>query len=430
MPSRKKTSRSSKQGGFARQMNIRTLILCIVIGVFLFVPALFVNTPIGYIPILTYVFATALSYAYVRVLKERLEFETKGVSGDCLRKEEVAFALRISNGSFLPAMRLQAHFFMSDIFGGEGFTNVHSIALGPNDSKDFDFSIRFDHIGTYHVGVKRVVVSDLLGIFSYVRENDRLAEVNVQPRVFDVDSLPIERDAAVESKHNFSTVINDGMDYAGVREYVWGDAIKAIHWKLSAQLTEGDYYTRLYETNANPGMAIVADFDAPVYPVEELMSIYDAVVECSFSLMRFAEMNDFDAELLFQDKSKESRRYFTPLSDKRQEVLDGMPQIFSPGTGVEALALIREEVKSVFAQSNLIVCTSVISKELIETLIASRNGKRVPVLFAIIPSGASEERVAEIQKLLKRAGAAGVNYTVISSAGDLPGATDAEGEAK
>ena len=402
-----------------RRRRVATIVVCILLGVLLAVPALFVNDAIGYAPIIAYLVVLLLSFAYVRILRRSLSFEELGVGTECTRGETVNLKLLLKNASILPAIRVQALFYMSDIFGGEGATDIHNITLGPRRERTFEFGIRFDHIGSYEVGIREVRVYDVFGIFSAVYDNDHLTEVNVQPRVFDIDDLPITKDAAVEAKKSFTSVINDGMDYSGVREYRWGDPIKTIHWKLSSRLSAGEYLTRLYETNANPGMTVISDFDAPEYTVDELMGIYDAVVECSFSIERFAAANGFDAEFVFEDKAKRRRRFMAPFAGRHQEVLDRMPQIFSPGTGKDALAIIREEQNSQFGQSNLIVITSVLSQELMESLAAARVGKRVPVLFAIVPATIDDEKRKQIMARLRRLNASGVSYSVLSDAAEL-----------
>ena len=390
-----------------------------MVGIALAAPAVFVNTAMGYIPIVTYLVLLLLSFVYVRVLEHNVSYEATTTASDCYRGDQSDFSLTVRNNSFLPAVRIQALFFLSDLFGGEGATEVHNITLGPRRSKTFEFGTRFDHIGTYDVGVRQFSIYDPLGVFSVVHVNDELTNVRVLPRLFDVSDLPLSTDSALEAKKNFATVLNEGMDYSSVREYQWGDPIKTIHWKLSSRLPAGDYLTRLYETNANPGIAIIADFDAPQYTIDELMSIYDTVVECTFSLERYAESNGLDAELIFQDKDKQQRRFFTPLSSKRLDILDCMPKIYSPGSGREALALIRNELKSKFAQYNLAICTSVISKELVESLVSAKSGKRAPMLFAVIPSTADDERRKQYTKQLEPLDAAGVYYRIISNATSL-----------
>ncbi len=421
---RKKSRRTPAEGKGGTRVSrhvVLKVIACVVVGLLFMFPALFVNTIIGYFALIAYLFGMIISAVYVNVLKRKMSFVTVGVSGDCVRGQAASFSLKVKNDSFLPAVRVSAVFFMSDIFGGEGARDTHAITLGPRQEKTFDFKIRFEHIGTYQVGISEVVVSDLIGVFSATQHNEELEEVNVQPRVFDITKLPVERDSAIEAKRNFSAVINDGMDYSGVRDYSWGDPIKIIHWKLSARMTEGDYYTRLFETNANPGIAVVADFVAPNYGTEQLMCVYDAIVECAFSLAAYAEENSFDAELLFRSERGEICTYRTPLLAKRQEVLDEMPRVSSSDAGAATgvLQLVQEELKSVFSQTNLIVCASVISEALIETLVSCRSGKRVPLLFAVVPDGIDEEERLEIERLLRRAGKGGVNYTVISEADDL-----------
>ena len=405
-----------------RAKTVGKVALCLAVGFALAVPAVFVNTAIGYAAFIAYIVVLVASFVYVRILQRGISYEVNVGGGQCYRGDRGDFSLTVKNDSLLPAVRVQVLFYLSDLFGGEGATEVHNITLGPRRSKDFDFGTRFDHIGLYEVGIKQFQIMDLIGVFSYTRKNTHMATMRVLPRLFDVDDLPLSTDSAIEAKKNFTTVLNEGMDYASVRSYEWGDPIKTIHWKLSSRLPEGEYLTRLYETNANPGIAIIADFDAPEYTVDQLMSIYDTVVECSFSLERYADEAGLDAELIFQDVQKAQRRFFTPLARKRLEILQCMPKIYSPGTGREALALIQNELNSTFAQYNLVVCTSVISKDLVESLVAAKSGKRCPMLFAIVPDTVEDERRKELTKQLEPLGAAGVYYRIVSGATSLAAA--------
>ena len=78
--------------------------------------------------------------------------------------------------------------------------------------------------------------------------------------------------------------------------------------------------------------------------------------------------------------------------------------------------MIQSELNSTFAQSNLIVCTSVITTELAETLIAAKSGKRTPMLFAIIPDTCEEQRRRGLLARLEPLARVGIAYRVISNA--------------
>ncbi len=402
----------------SKQTLAKVAVCVLVFAVFAALPV-FANTLIGYVPVMAYVLVLVLCFVYVKLLERGLVVQTGSVGEGCARGDAVNFSLTVTNKSFLPAVSVQALLYLSDLFGGEGATSAHNLTLPPRSSKTFDFGVRFDHIGTYKVGITQVKVSDVLGLFSAVKHNDRLAHVDVQPRIFDVGKLELSKDAAVEAKKNFSAVINEGMDYAGVREYRWGDPIKAIHWKLSANMPNGEYLTRLYETNANPGMAIVADFAAPQCSTQDLMGLYDAVVETVFSLIRFAEANNIEAELAFVGRCHELQRLRTPLNGRWQDLLSRMPRVDAGGDAREALRVVEEESGTVFAASNLIVVSASIGKELADSLIASRTGKCAPLLFALLPQSCDADEAETALKPLKALSTAGIPCVALRCADEL-----------
>ena len=408
---------AARAGTQARAAAVRVAV-CVLLACAFAVPAVFVNRVIGYLALFMFLAALALSYVYLRIVRAGLEFSQEGAGGGCARGESVRFSLVVRNNSPVPAVRVEALFFISDLFGGPGKTTLRPITIPPRSTKRFDFSVRFDHIGTYQVGIREVRLHDLLNVFNATQANYELQEVSVQPRLFDVASLDVSDDAFTESKVTVRSVINEGMDYAGVREYRWGDPIKTIHWKLSARTPDGAYFTRLYETATNPGVALVVDLQAPAYEAEELMGIYDTLVESALSLERYISETGMDSELLFVDDAGASRRFPGPLSVNYSEVLDTLPRV-SVGSGQVALELMRTESASVYAQSNLVICTASITDDLVGAALAIKSNKRHPLIFAVVPAHIDAERRRELLRPLRRLDGSGIYYAVLSSAADL-----------
>ena len=391
-----------------------------LVGVLLAIPIPFVNNPIGYVPLIAYLFALLLSWVYLRVLKSGLEFDQKGGGEGCLRGDALHFEFTVNNRSVLPAVSVGVFFFVSDLFGNERESVRRSVGLPPRSSKTFNFAVKFDHIGTYGVGIREIDVTDPFGIFHHVREFEDLQQVNVQPRIVKVVGLEISTEASKESNKAVITVIDDGMDYCGVREYRWGDPIKSIHWKLSSRIPEGEYFTRLYETSCNPGLALVIDCDSFEYASDELMDVYDGVVESALSVELWASKLAYETELLFVDRTGRRRRFEGPLSERYGEILERLPRI-NPGDGRAVLDILRFEASSIYAQDNIIVCTSHVTDELVGELLRVKAGRRYPVVIAVIPRTLDADVRKQVNARLSRLAAAGVGCIELSRAAELEG---------
>lgn len=421
MTAGQKQSRLKRMGAFMRRnaRRIRAIVACVLLGAFLAVPIPFVNTAVGYAPFIAYLLVLLASFVYLKVLVRHLRFETKSFESGCYRKEQLTFHLEVHNESILPAVSITVLFYMSDLFGAPGATTTKHITLPPKATKTFDFDVAFAHIGNYEVGIRQIEVTDPFGIFRHVKASEQLQEVEVQPRIFNVADLQVSSDTLLESKRSFTAVINEGMDYAGVREYRWGDPIKAIHWKLSARETSAEYYTRLYETVTNPGLEIVVDTDAPAaYSSQQLMSVYDGLVEAAFSIEEWGALSGLETLVAFEDDTARTRRFDGPLSHTRAEVLARIPRIHE-GAGAQALDILNSEAMSIYSQSNLVLCTSCVGPGLVGTLLRVQANRRNPILVVVVPVHMDAEEQREFLTPLARVGAAGIPYLVISEAEEL-----------
>lgn len=410
-------SSSSKAHHIERARLLRAVCL-IVVGLLLAVPIPFANTVVGYLPLGAYIFTMVVCCVYARILRRGLVYEQKTAGDGCLRGEKIAFELAVGNPTPLPAVSVEATFFISNLFGGE-LESVHQrISLPPHSSKSFNFAVSFVHIGEYQVGISKVKVADPFGVFSHAKENSSLASVYVQPRTYEIASFDLSTEAALESKKSAITVINDGMDYCGVREYRPGDPMKAVHWKLSASAPSGEYYTRLYETTCNPGLEVLIDFDSLPYGAAPLMDIYDAIVESALSIEAWGSRLGLETGLLFVDTAGQTKAINGPLSGQYAQLLPIMPRI-KEGNGRDLIDILSAQASSIYAQNNLIVCSACITDELIGALMSVRSHRKTPILVAVVPKGADDEVTADIKRKLGRLSDAKIVYRLINAANDL-----------
>ena len=394
------------------------IVLCVVIFAFLAFPALFVNTIIGYVPALAFVLFLMVSLVYVLIQRRSLDFEESSNISDCIRGQEAEIAVLFNNRSFIPFLRIEAVFYVSDLFGGDDMLASESVSLAPFETYRFSFGVRFDHIGTYSAGLRKVIVRDLIGLFSFELKNDKKQTIQVAPRVFDISDLKFNHEILTENPNAFAPISDEGSDYMGVREYAIGDPMKTIHWKLSAR--NEIYYTKIYEVHGRPGIGVVLDFHSPEYNAEDMMSIFDAIVESGLSMGSYALRNNMDFSLMYVNRAGIQQRVYAhnPSFDRLGLVMD-MPSISSKDYVGLALQMLGRQSRSPFSESNLAVCSSSIDDELVNALIDVRNRRRNPVLVAVVPPSFNAEQRRNFARPLKRLEAANISYTIISSADTL-----------
>ena len=126
----------------------------------------------------------------------------------------------------------------------EGSTVLHIENVHTGEAEQYRlFLKKGDNIVTLHneccgmlsLNIRGMEAQDLFGLFSYKISREVKAEIVVVPNVFPVDIVMTESAHAMPDSDRYSSVKpgNDPSETFGMREYVPGDSIKAIHWKLS-----------------------------------------------------------------------------------------------------------------------------------------------------------------------------------------------------
>lgn len=417
----KRKKKKQKTGTQRRNINkIRKLVCCVLAVCVTGIPAVFLNTVYGYLPVLMVLLSFAGSWGYLQLLRKQLVFEELSDLSNCIRGTEVDFTVRLANKSKLIIYpRLEPYFYISDLFGADDTVTSQTITLAPGEERTFDFSVRFDHIGSYSAGLKKIVIHDILGLFTYTYINPSQYQVNVAPRIFDVERVRISDTALTESQKMVVPTVVDGSDYAGVREYVWGDPIKTIHWKLSARTD--NYMTKQFESYGTVGISIILDFFSPEYDGDTMMSVFDGIVETGLSVGSYAEENGIEYEIVYSNRQKETKRFNNGKYTDFAEVIKDMPKISATEGRYTGYDLLQEEGGSRYSHGNIAFCTANITEDNMNLLAELRNRRKNPILFAIVPDVMSEAERDAFIKPLRILDGADISYYILASAQELGG---------
>ena len=372
----------------------------------------------GWMPFFAGVLLVATSFAYQRILVRSLSFSDVARVGQCRRSQSVSFSTTFSNRGPLPFFSVDAVFSVSEREGNRIRETATTLSLGPFETYEMGFDVTFEHVGAYWSGLDRVVVRDFLGLFETVVENRSHQLVRVSPCVRDIPALPLEADAETDVAAAEKAKIADSMDYAQVREYAPGDPLKTVHWKLSARA--GELYTRMYEVYNNPTVAVFMGFHAPVTEVEDALAVYDAVVECALSAVRYANGVGMEAELLFVDRYRQERKLPAWNIAETDALLADLPFVSDdPRDGQRETSLLSDHALAAQGQSNIVVCTADLGEGLVTALLEAKVRRRSPYLFAVVPKSLVGAELDAYCALLGRLDDAGVRYTVLSDSSAL-----------
>ncbi len=278
------------------------IVLLALAACLLVLPVALLASPISYVPLLAAVLLVVVSWAYQRRLRGALDVNVSEMAASCERGQDMPLRVTLASKTILPYPRVQVEFFVSDLFGGFDDKRTVSCTLSPRETASLDFDVMFAHLGSYDAGVGRVVVWDLLGLFSSSLVCDAHRSVTVRPRKVDIEG---DRDLVVlpeETRQALRPVEADDVDYSGVREYRYGDPLKTVHWTLSARTPDDVLYTRVFEAYVNPSLSIVIDPVAPNLGGEDLMSLFDGIVEVACGIAEASRKAGIESQIRYLDR--------------------------------------------------------------------------------------------------------------------------------
>ena len=375
-------------------------------------------TLIGWIPCIMVLCGIGLGWIYNRVLKNGIRFEERLSVPECLRDSDVVFTINFKNATPLLATRMKSTFFIADMFDNVANESSTTLSLAPFEDYDLSLTTRFEHIGTFHAGLKEVTGSDFLGLFTYRVENKSNQVVRVMPKVLDLEGIQFSNEAMDEAMKAARSVLADSMDYAYVREYELGDPLKTIHWKLSARAN--NYMTRLYEVYTNPSVVIIMDFYGPSDEAEDLMSMFDAVVESAFSISRYSRKKGMDTELHFYDRFGAERTINSIDRKLLSEIVADLPRMSNdPVDANLALDIIKKQIMAARGFNNVFVCTANVGSDMVSAIVEAKVRRRSPHMVAVIPPRLVGRERDEWCANLGRLESSDIGFSIISRCSEL-----------
>lgn len=178
-----------------------------------------------------------LSGIAVAVLRRFLQVEINyaqdsyGVQG-----ETAYFVIQLKNPTWFVSLDAKVIVNVENTLLGTIGQQVFSVPIHAGKGETLTLPIAAGYPGLVRVSVSRVYVKDLMGFFRLKKAVNQAAELSILPR--EVNDIAYEKTALeqgmLESEES-SKRGNDFSDVQEVREYIPGDKLMSIHWKLSAK---------------------------------------------------------------------------------------------------------------------------------------------------------------------------------------------------
>ena len=218
-----------------------------------------------------------LNYAFVK-------FEVSVDKKIYDKREQASTLIRISNEGILPTPFIKIKIIQIDENGKSADENIYALSLSPMKSIEFKNNITMKRRGLYEVGIKSVELYDIFGLFRFRRTINIIEEILVLPKrilLYGEMSRSITSEDGEEK--NRRRIGEDRTIISHIRDYVEGDNINSVHWKLSSK--KDDLIVKVYDRPNDNNILIIADMQAHEFEDSDLWEDSgDAVVEASLAI--------------------------------------------------------------------------------------------------------------------------------------------------
>ena len=144
--------------------------------------------------------------------------------------------LKLINTSYMISYDVNVKLDVENTFYKDSSATILSLPCSARSSEEKQLPIKYSMNGIYKYSISAITIRDMLGFVSVKKDIGQTAEVNVYPErelaaevdMSDMNRGMTESEETVKKGHDFS-------DVSDVREYIPGDKLMSIHWKLSAK---------------------------------------------------------------------------------------------------------------------------------------------------------------------------------------------------
>ena len=171
-------------------------------------------------------------FVYLAAVILRFKLYQELESRDCISGQPVPYFFILQNEDYFAHTSIRVRMF-------SGFSDVEELpegieyALGPGDKFVWHTNLICKYRGEYEVGVREIIVTDFLRLFSLRYKNPSTIKALVSPRyvrLFSLHSL-----SSFADRPNREVSFRDTSPAPDVRDYQAGDDVRLLHWSASAR---------------------------------------------------------------------------------------------------------------------------------------------------------------------------------------------------
>lgn len=210
--------------------------------------------------------------------KKQVQFSLAAPLGDCYQNQRISLGIQVNN----PSVALSSNVFLTLCIANEFYNRksvqTFNLPLHMGENRQLYLPLLFENCGKIRVSIESVKTTGILGIFTSSIPCDAESKVfYIFPEKLDISVQDGKYDSTSNReqypRNESEQKGEDAMEISGIREYVPGDRIRDIHWKLSAKSDNDKLFIKEHVTQSDKGIRLLVElFDEKTYKNETAFS--------------------------------------------------------------------------------------------------------------------------------------------------------------
>lgn len=182
------------------------------------------------------IIAPIFSFVCVLFLRKNVKLFFSGAAFVESRQNEFKFSIHADNSSILFANNCVIFVTVSNELFGEKTTHSINIPINPLMESVVDYPVKSPHCGVITISIDSICFYDLFNLFRFTKNVNITHEITVFPdrEILD-DDFTMDFSKGYNNLEESTIKGNDTSEVSDIREYIPGDKLQNIHWKLSAK---------------------------------------------------------------------------------------------------------------------------------------------------------------------------------------------------
>ena len=215
---------------------------------------------------------------------------------------EFPVQLCLTNNSFFAVGKAEAHIEYYNVFNNQISAFDIFMPVQPRNSQRMTFQLSSAYCGIIVIKLAYISIFDPLRIFRFKVCKNIQTQVVVTPDIHEISGTITETERTDDESNVFSENKpgDDPSEVFGLREYVPGDKLNRIHWKLSSKKDE--FIVKDYSLPVDAPATIFLDLKC--YDDSDMtLAVFDTLIETFISVSQFLADNERFQTLIYYNGS-------------------------------------------------------------------------------------------------------------------------------